>query len=168
MNGYFVSDLLFKVLMIDDRTRSGSMMVRPASINNRFGESIPDYDEVKVCLLCHYDSYLYNTSMDNRHRFSHFQDDYDDTGIFVRENHVDGSLLKSTVKNKKFANKISGHDQKLLNGIPVVVDSQQDGKGAAAIPWGQVLPPRIEQTLPPFPGDMKPTDGSWQVVNGTR
>jgi hypothetical protein len=96
------------------------------------------------------------------------KDDYDDTGIFVRENHVDGTLLKSTVKNKKFPIKMGTHDLKMSVGIPVVVDSQQEPKGSAAIPWGQMLPLRIEQTLPPFPVDMKPTDGSWQVVNGTR
>jgi hypothetical protein len=44
-----IFDLFNQVLMIDDRNRSGSMMVRPASMNNRFGESIPDYEEVKVC-----------------------------------------------------------------------------------------------------------------------
>ena len=42
------------------------------------------------------------------------------------------------------------------------------GSGAIPIiPWGKVLPSKIEQTLPHFPG-MQPTDGSWQIVNGTR
>lgn len=37
-----------------------------------------------------------------------------------------------------------------------------------ALPWGALLPPSIEQTLPSYPNDMRPTDGSWQIVNGTR
>lgn len=48
----------------------------------------------------------------------------------------------------------------------------KDGVGgggvAMAISWGSLLPPSMEQTLPTYPADAKPTDGSWQVVNGTR
>lgn len=38
------------------------------------------------------------------------------------------------------------------------------------MPWGQLLPGKVEETLPKYPGGagMSPTDGSWQVVNGTR
>lgn len=36
------------------------------------------------------------------------------------------------------------------------------------IPWGQMLPSKTEQTLPKYPADMHPTDGSWEIVNGTR
>lgn len=38
----------------------------------------------------------------------------------------------------------------------------------SAIAWGSILPPSIERTLPPYVPDFKPTDGSWQIVNGTR
>lgn len=31
-----------------------------------------------------------------------------------------------------------------------------------------MLPVNIERTLPSFASDTKPTDGSWQIVNGTR
>jgi len=40
--------------------------------------------------------------------------------------------------------------------------------GNANIPWGKVLPIKVEETLPRYPIGMEPTDGSWQVVNGTR
>lgn len=43
-----------------------------------------------------------------------------------------------------------------MNGIPT------------AVAWGSLLAPSIEQTLPTFGNDTKPTDGSWQIVNGTR
>lgn len=37
-----------------------------------------------------------------------------------------------------------------------------------AVPWGQMLPTKIEANLPPYPTDFKPKDGDWQIVNGTR
>lgn len=55
--------------------------------------------------------------------------------------------------------------EKLNIGIPVAQDSAETRN---TVQWGQVLPSKIEQNLPPYPADMKPTDGSWQVVNGTR
>jgi hypothetical protein len=57
--------------------------------------------------------------------------------------------------------------EKLSIGIPVAQDSAE-ARGAASVQWGQVLPTKIEQNLPLYPADVKPTDGSWQVVNGTR
>lgn len=39
---------------------------------------------------------------------------------------------------------------------------------ALSLSWGSLLPPSMERTLPAYPADMKPTDGSWQIVNGTR
>lgn len=38
------------------------------------------------------------------------------------------------------------------------------------MPWGQILPAKIEANLPPYPSGEpgKPKDGQWQVVNGTR
>lgn len=40
--------ILTEVLMIDDRGRAGSIIVRHGSNGGRFGESVPDYDDVKV------------------------------------------------------------------------------------------------------------------------
>lgn len=44
----------------------------------------------------------------------------------------------------------------------------QRNNGIAALPWGASLPQNIEETLPNYPSDFRPTDGSWQIVNGTR
>lgn len=42
------------------------------------------------------------------------------------------------------------------------------GGNGPLIPWGKMLPPKIEDSLPRFPIGSEPTDGSWQIVNGTR
>lgn len=42
------------------------------------------------------------------------------------------------------------------------------GGNSPTIPWGQLLPTKIEQTLPHYPIGYQPIDGNWQVVNGTR
>ncbi|XP_040168091.1 uncharacterized protein LOC120903000 isoform X1 [Anopheles arabiensis] len=126
--------ILTEVLMIDDRGRAGSIIVRHGSNGGRFGESVPDYDDVK-------DDYL------------------DDTGIFVRETKYGGAAVKNILKNQK--------DLKNSIGISVLTDSAEP-RNPPVVPWGQMLPSKIEQTLPRFPADMKPTDGSWEIVNGTR
>ncbi|KXJ75186.1 hypothetical protein RP20_CCG012143 [Aedes albopictus] len=108
--------------MIDDRGRGGGVIVRHGSSGGRFGESVPDYDDVK-------DDYL------------------DDTGIFVRETKYGNAAIKNIIKNQK--------DPAEQRSLPV-------------IPWGQMLPSKTEQSLPQYPADMRPTDGSWEIVNGTR
>lgn len=52
--------------------------------------------------------------------------------------------------------------------MPVAQESIEPHNPALAISWGSLLPPSMERTLPTYPLDMKPTDGSWQIVNGTR
>lgn len=42
------------------------------------------------------------------------------------------------------------------------------GMGTPIIPWGKILPAKVEETLPHFPIGVRPNDGAWQVVNGTR
>lgn len=53
--------------------------------------------------------------------------------------------------------------------IPVAPESA-DARNVpgGAIPWGSLLPPSIEMTLPSFPRDTVPSDGAWKIVNGTR
>lgn len=58
-------------------------------------------------------------------------------------------------------------DVQISLAIPVAPESPNDARGGA-LPWGALLPPSIERTLPPFPSDTKPTDGEWKIVNGTR
>ncbi|KAG4072993.1 hypothetical protein HA402_009412 [Bradysia odoriphaga] len=43
-----------------------------------------------------------------------------------------------------------------------------NGEVIRAIPRGELLQPSIERTLPPYPDNEPPTDGSWKFVNGTR
>ncbi|XP_038110846.1 uncharacterized protein LOC6046701 isoform X1 [Culex quinquefasciatus] len=128
--------ILTEVLMIDDRGRGGGVIVRHGSSGGRFGESVPDYDDVK-------DDYL------------------DDTGIFVRETKYGSAQVKNIMKNQK--------DTKLSIGMTVQLDPADTGpRNPPIIPWGQMLPSKTEQTLPKYPADMHPTDGSWEIVNGTR
>ncbi|XP_055546069.1 uncharacterized protein LOC129730620 isoform X2 [Wyeomyia smithii] len=115
--------ILTEVLMIDDRGRGGGVIVRHGSSGGRFGESVPDYDDVK-------DDYL------------------DDTGIFVRETKFGSAAIKNILKNQK--------------------DPAEQQRNPPIIPWGQMLPSKTEQTLPRYPAEMRATDGSWEIVNGTR
>lgn len=71
----------------------------------------------------------------------------------------------------------AGVDGQRLAGMLLNGGGGAAGGGAAAgafgvnvplIPWGQVLPDKVEETLPHFPFGTLPTDGAWQVVNGTR
>lgn len=67
----------------------------------------------------------------------------------------------------------AGADGQRLAGM--LLNGGGGGGGAGAfgvnvplIPWGQVLPDKVEETLPHFPFGTRPIDGAWQVVNGTR
>lgn len=41
-----------------------------------------------------------------------------------------------------------------MSGIPVAQDADPN-----SVPWGQMLPTKIEANLPPYPTEMKPKDG---------
>lgn len=77
----------------------------------------------------------------------------------MRENRFAASALNSLFKK---ARKLDPQD-KLNSGIPVAPEND-----ANSIPWGQMIPSKMEASLPPFPSDMKAKDGQWQTVNGTR
>lgn len=79
----------------------------------------------------------------------------------MRENRFAASAFNSLFKKKQKAD--ATVQEKLMAGIPVAPDADPN-----AVPWGQMLPTKIEANLPPYPTDMKPRDGDWQVVNGTR
>lgn len=38
----------FQLFVMDERTRTGTAIIRHSGMANRFGESIPDYEEVNV------------------------------------------------------------------------------------------------------------------------
>ncbi|XP_037711068.1 uncharacterized protein LOC119548057 [Drosophila subpulchrella] len=141
--------ILTEVFMIDERTHSGMLAMRAgggggASLGGRMGDSMPDYDNVK--------------------------DDYDllDASI-LSDNKLGFIQLRD---NKLKIQEAAGADGQRLAGMLL---NGGGGGGAGAfgvnvplIPWGQVLPGKVEETLPHFPFGTRPTDGAWQVVNGTR
>lgn len=55
-----------------------------------------------------------------------------------------------------------------VGGAQSATHESKDASAALAISWGSLLPPSMEHTLPAYPADTKPTDGTWQLVNGTR
>ncbi|KAH8249338.1 hypothetical protein KR032_008589 [Drosophila birchii] len=141
--------ILTEVFMIDERTHNGMVSMRAgggggASLGGRMGDSMPDYDNVK--------------------------DDYDllDASI-LSDNKLGFIQLRD---NKLKIQEAAGADGQRLAGMLL---NGGGGGGAGAfgvnvplIPWGQVLPDKVEETLPHFPFGTRPTDGDWQVVNGTR
>ncbi|XP_055295408.1 uncharacterized protein LOC129565073 isoform X2 [Sitodiplosis mosellana] len=116
----FALIILTEVLMIDEKNKSqtfGSSGTLRHTGFNRFGESIPDYEDVK-------DEYSIEDAVFLRNRF--------------RDKHRGDT-----------------NERQNPNGIPNVA-------------WGSLLPVNIERTLPTYTSETKPTDGSWQIVNGTR
>ncbi|CAD7086486.1 unnamed protein product [Hermetia illucens] len=139
--------ILTELFMIDDKQHGGMIVLRHGNLGSRLGDSMPDYDNVK--------------------------EDYDliDGSLLLGDNKLAFFQFRSDSK-LKLSDRIAG-------GAPVASDSNAAGLGGTgpgnhgtaqglSIPWGQMLPTKIEQTLPHFPTGSEPTDGSWQVVNGTR
>lgn len=91
--------------------------------------------------------------------YEEIKDDYlEETGIFVRENKDDS--LKDFLKDAKPV-------EPRQNSIPVE-ESRSSGPNMAVIPWGQMLPSKVEKSLPSYSRESRPADGEWQIVNGTR
>ncbi|XP_070139408.1 uncharacterized protein [Drosophila kikkawai] len=147
--------ILTEVFMIDERTHNGMVAMRAgggggASLGGRLGDSMPDYDNVK--------------------------DDYDllDASI-LSDNKLGFIQLRD---NKLKIQEAAGADGQRLAGMLLNGGGGGGGGGGMGagafgvnvplIPWGQVLPDKVEETLPHFPFGTRPTDGDWQVVNGTR
>ncbi|XP_030377018.1 uncharacterized protein LOC115625923 [Scaptodrosophila lebanonensis] len=144
--------ILTEVFMIDERSHSGLMAMRAGgggggSLSGRMGDSMPDYDNVKDDYDLLDDSIL----SDNKLGFIQFRDNklkiQDAAG-------VDGQRYAGTLLNGGYG----GAGAFGMSGSPNV----------PFIPWGQVLPSKVEETLPHFPFGTTPSDGAWQVVNGTR
>ncbi|XP_039497843.1 uncharacterized protein LOC120455558 [Drosophila santomea] len=143
--------ILTEVFMIDERTHSGMLAMRAgggggASLGGRMGDSMPDYDNVKE----DYDLLDASILSDNKLGFVQLRD------------------------NKLKIQEAAGADGQRLAGM--LLNGGGGGGGGAGpfgvnvplIAWGQVLPDKVEETLPHFPFGTRPTDGAWQVVNGTR
>uniref|UniRef100_A0A6P4FKS7 Uncharacterized protein LOC108050731 isoform X2 n=1 Tax=Drosophila rhopaloa TaxID=1041015 RepID=A0A6P4FKS7_DRORH len=143
--------ILTEVFMIDERTHSGMLAMRAgggggASLGGRMGDSMPDYDNVKE----DYDLLDASILSDNKLGFIQLRDNK----LKIQEAAVaDGQRLAGMLLN---------------GGVGGGGGAGAFGVNVPLIPWGQVLPGKVEETLPHFPFGTRPTDGAWQVVNGTR
>ncbi|XP_067620663.1 uncharacterized protein [Eurosta solidaginis] len=154
--------ILMELFMIDDRSRTGMMVLRHGNnYGSRSGDSMPDYDNVKD----DYDLLDENLLSDNKLGFVQFRDnklniqdaDGDANG------RVAGVLINSGGES---AARGGGSDSAAPGGA--AVRTSGGGMGAPPIPWGKILPAKVEETLPHYPIGVQPIDGVWQVVNGTR
>lgn len=148
--------------MIDERSHSGLMAMRAgggggASLGGRMGDSMPDYDNVK-------DDYDLDDSILNDNKFGFIQ--FRDNKLKIQE------AAGTDGQRPRYAGM-------LLNGVAGggvgggafgvgVGGGAGNGLNMPLIPWGQQLPDKVEKTLPHFPLGTAPSDGAWQVVNGTR
>ncbi|EDW57756.1 uncharacterized protein [Drosophila virilis] len=153
--------ILTEVFMIDERSHSGLMAMRAgggggASLGGRLGDAMPDYDNVK-------DDYELDDSIlsDNKLGFIQFRDNklkiQDAAGADGQHPRYAGMLLNGAAGAGTGA-----------GAFGVGVAGAGNGLNMPLIPWGQLLPDKVEETLPHFPFGTAPSDGAWQVVNGTR
>ncbi|XP_044316157.1 uncharacterized protein LOC108050731 isoform X1 [Drosophila rhopaloa] len=144
--------ILTEVFMIDERTHSGMLAMRAgggggASLGGRMGDSMPDYDNVKE----DYDLLDASILSDNKLGF-----------IQLRDNKLKIQAEAAVADGQRLAGML------LNGGVGGGGGAGAFGVNVPLIPWGQVLPGKVEETLPHFPFGTRPTDGAWQVVNGTR
>ncbi|XP_046866702.1 uncharacterized protein LOC6642540 [Drosophila willistoni] len=147
--------ILTEVFMIDERTHGGMLAMRAgggggASLGGRLGDSMPDYDNVKDDYDLLDDSIL----SDSKLGFIQFHDNK----IKIQEAAgADGQRYAGMLLNGAAGGGGGGGGSAGAFGVNVPL-----------IPWGQLLPDKVEETLPHFPFGTAPSDGAWQVVNGTR
>lgn len=156
---------------MDERNRPGSGLVRRSGITNRFGESIPDYEEVQVHMLFLFVFKLLISEL-------HFQDDYSDFVLRDKrmhaksselfKNHADSKYIVSVLSNKRSGpNAIGDKTQEKLHG-----GAGAQKRPANNLPWGHVLSSSVEEQLSTYSKIVMtigpPKDAVWQTVNGTR
>ncbi|KAH8377931.1 hypothetical protein KR093_008021 [Drosophila rubida] len=155
--------ILTEVFMIDERSHSGLMAMRAgggggASLGGRMGDSMPDYDNVK-------DDYDLDDSIlsDNKLGFIQFRDNklkiQEAAGADGQRPRYAGMMLNGAAAGGGTGGGAFGVGVSGAGG---------GGLNMPLIPWGQLLPEKVEETLPHFPFGTAPSDGAWQVVNGTR
>ncbi|KAL5278665.1 hypothetical protein ACFFRR_003350 [Megaselia abdita] len=95
-------------------------------------------------------------------RYGEFVPDYDNT----KEDYdlVDATMLEKDNALGSFVLKVD--ESKILKLKENIGAKLRNAFSTSN--WGQILSPKIEQTLPRFPRDIPSTDGIWRVVNGTR
>ncbi|XP_055848872.1 uncharacterized protein LOC129913918 [Episyrphus balteatus] len=170
--------ILTELFMIDEKSHGGMVVLRHGNLGSRLGDSLPDYDNVKE------DYDLLDGSLlmsDNKLGIFQFHSD-NKLKIHDRLSMGISNALNDDDTNSNEGANAAAARQAVMGGpgngaIGAGVGGQGVGAGAGAgaginnvqaIPWGKMLPEKIEQTLPHYPIGMRPTDGSWQVVNGTR
>ncbi|SPP85765.1 Hypothetical predicted protein [Drosophila guanche] len=147
--------------MIDERMHSGARQVGVGggvSLVGRMGDSMPDYDNVKEDYDLLDDSIL----SDNKLGFVQLRDNK----LKIQEAAgADGQRLAGMMLNGARAGAAAAaHGPGPGGGTGVGTF----GVNVPLIPWGQMLPEKVEETLPHFPFGTLPSDGAWQIVNGTR
>ncbi|XP_036321528.1 uncharacterized protein LOC118735714 isoform X2 [Rhagoletis pomonella] len=158
--------VLMELFMIDDRSPTGMMAVRHGNnYGSRSSDSMPDYDNVKD----DYDLLDESLLSDSKLGFVQFRDnklkiqdaDSDANGRVAGVLLNSGSASAMPPRGGAGANAVD-------SGAPGPAVVRAGGMGTPLIPWGKILPAKVEETLPHFPIGVQPNDGAWQVVNGTR
>lgn len=151
--------------------------MRHSGSPSRFGESIPDYDEVQVSessLRSGCSTHLIPLS-------SPFQDDYSDFVLRdkrmyaksseVFKNRLDAKYVQAVLSNSN-PNGLSRYDGAMRTGEQQQQRIAQPPANNNNLPWGHVLPPTLEEQLPTYSDILAstgpPRDAVWQTVNGTR
>ncbi|XP_073823318.1 uncharacterized protein [Musca autumnalis] len=151
--------ILTELFMIDERAHGGMMMMRSGNgYAGRFGDSMPDYDNVK-------DDYdLLDAGLLNDNKLGFVQLHDNKFKIQDADSNNGGRLAGVLLNSQSVGNAYAGAGLGGGTGL----GSQMTAGNGPLIPWGKMLPPKIEDSLPHFPVGSEPTDGSWQIVNGTR
>ncbi|KAL9925607.1 uncharacterized protein ACN2A1_014144 [Glossina fuscipes fuscipes] len=150
--------ILTEIFMIDERAHGGMILRGGGGYGNRMGDSMPDYDNVKDdydlidASLLNDNKLGYVQLQDNKFKIQDAESNDAGGGIGGR---LAGVLLNSAAVGNAYAGAGLGGGTGLGGNGPL-------------IPWGKMLPSKVEETLPRYPFGMLPTDGSWQIVNGTR
>ncbi|XP_069963106.1 uncharacterized protein [Bactrocera oleae] len=156
--------VLMELFMIDDRSHTGMMALRHGNnFGSRSGDSMPDYDNVKD----DYDLLDENLLTDSKLGFVQFRDNK----LKIQDADGDGNgRVAGVLLNSGSASSQPQHGAANADGVAVaaVGAARPAGMGTPIIPWGKILPAKVEETLPHFPIGVQPNDGAWQVVNGTR
>ncbi|XP_013107837.2 uncharacterized protein LOC106087360 isoform X1 [Stomoxys calcitrans] len=155
--------ILTELFMIDERAHGGMMMMRSGGgYGGRFGDSMPDYDNVKD----DYDLLDAGLLNDNKLGFVQLHDNkFKIQDAADSNNGGTGRLAGVLLNSQNGGNAYAGAG---LGGGTGLGGGSANGGNGPLIPWGKMLPPKIEDSLPRFPIGFEPTDGSWQIVNGTR
>ncbi|XP_017835219.2 uncharacterized protein LOC108594527 [Drosophila busckii] len=156
--------ILTEVFMIDERSPHSSMLAMRAGggggaiLGGRMGDSMPDYDNVKD----DYDLLDESVLSDNKLGFVQLRDNK----LKIQEAAgVDGQRYAGMLLNSVIG---TGTNTGMGTGAGAGAFGVAVGSlGVPLIP-GQLLPSKVEETLPHFPFGTPPGDGAWQVVNGTR